>query len=245
MEGESSMKTKRILIVEDNGIAAMEIESILKSMSSTAVFIASNYARALDLYKSKQPNMLLLDIDLQEEKDGIDIAKQIRKTDDLPIIYLTADHDENTIQRAALTMPSSYLNKPFSKEQLQAAVTLAWSIYQNLAPVQCELTALSAYHSFDHHTENLYEGNSAVHLSPNEKHLIKIFCQSKKQLLDTASLNNLIWMGDTPLSESALRTLIYRLNKKLKHKLFEYIPPTGYRIVPYPTSTDETAASSL
>lgn len=244
MEGERSMKIKCILIVEDNGISAMEIESILKSMGSTTVLIASNYARAIDLYKSKQPDMLLLDIDLQEEKDGIDIAKQIRKTDDLPIIYLTADHDENTIQRAALTMPSSYLNKPFSKEQLQAAVTLAWSIYQNLAPVQCELTALSAYHSFDRTTENLYEGNSVVHLSPNEKHLVKIFCQSKKQLLDTASLINLIWMGDAPLSENALRTLIYRLNKKLKHKLFEYIPPIGYRIVPYPTPLSDAKTLS-
>ena len=233
MGGEIKV-TKRILIVEDNGMAAIEIKEILKTMGNTDIHMASNYARAIELYKSKKPNMLLLDIDLQEEKDGIDIAKHIRKTDDIPIIYLTSDTDEETIGRASLTKPSNYLNKPFSQENLKTAITLAWSMYHNHTLSQCELSPLSSYHSFDHSTENLYECDTPIHLSPNEKNLIKIFCQSKKQLLDTASLSNLIWMGETPDSDNALRTLIYRLHHKLKYKLLEYISPLGYRVIQHP-----------
>lgn len=59
---------------------------------------------------------------------------------------------------------------------------------------------------------------------------MKIFCETKKEFIDTESLENLVWMGDAPVSESALRTLIYRLNKKLRHKLIEHVPSLGYRI---------------
>jgi len=240
MEGEKSM-TKRILIVEDNAMSALEIQDILKKMGNNDIYIASNYARSIELYKSKKPNMLLLDIDLQDEKDGINIAKQIRKTDDIPIIYLTADTDEETIKRASLTKPSNYLNKPFSQESLKTAITLAWSMYHHHTLSACEFSHLSSYHSYDYCTENLYECDTPIHLSPNEKNLIKIFCQSKKQLLDTASLSNLIWMGETPDSDNALRTLIYRLHHKLKYKLLEYVPPIGYRVIQYsmPPSDEE------
>ena len=223
--------TKHILIVEDNGMVAIEVQDVLKAMGIIDIYMASNYTRAIELYKSKKPNMLLLDIDLQEEKDGIDIAKQIRKTDDIPIIYLTADADEGTIERASLTKPSSYLTKPFSQEGLKTAITLAWSMYHNHTLSYNDLCHLSSHHSYDYITGNLYELDSAIHLSPKEKALIEIFCQYKKQILTTTSLVNLIWMGDTPTSDNVLRTLIYRLHKKLKHSFLEYLSPTGYRVI--------------
>lgn len=231
---------KRILIVEDNAMSALELQDMLKNMdNNTDIYIASNYARAMELYKSKKPNMLLLDIDLQEEKNGIDIAKQVRKTDDIPIIYLTADPDEKTIARASLTKPSNYLNKPFLPKNLKTAITLAWSIYHNHTLSQNELISLSSYHSYDYSTKNLYECNTPIHLSPTKKRLVEIFCQSKKQIIDTTSLTNLIWMGETPVAENALRNIIYQLNCQLQYKLLEHVSPFGYRVITYPTSPSD------
>ncbi len=227
--------TKRILIVEDNAMSAFEIRDMLKLMGNIEIYIASNYARAIELYKSKNPDMLLLDIDLQEEKDGIDLARHVRKTDDIPIIYFTADNDESTILRASLTKPSNYLNKPFSQKNLKAAITLAWSMYYNHTLSQNKLVSLSSYHSYDYDTNNLYECNTPIHLSPTTKRLVEIFCQSKKQIIDTASLNNLIWMGEIPTADNALRNIIYQLNRKLKYKLLEHVSPAGYRVISYPT----------
>ena len=236
------MTIKRILVVEDNGMTAMVIQKILKQMEFTDVLLASNYTRAIELYKSQKPHILLLDIDLEAEKDGIDIAREVRKLDDIPIIYLTADHDPQTIQRAALTLPNSYLSKPFSKEQIKAAITLAWSIYSNQVGTRHALCPLSLHHSFDPVTKNLYEDAVAIHLTSLEKRLIDIFCHTKQTLLDTQLLIQLIWMGDEPASENVLRNLIYRLNKKLKYDLLEYVRPVGYHIIQdsMPPSDEET-----
>ena len=222
--------SKSILIVEDNGVTAIDLKDMLKAMGYGTIYVATNYTKAIQIYKSHKPDMILLDINLQEQKDGIGIARYIRKTDDIPIIYLTADTDEETIQRAALTKPSNYLNKPFTFEELKTAVTLAWYIYQNHTLSQSDLRQLTAQHSYDYTTGNLYEADRPIHLTPNEKVLIEIYCRHKKQILSPASLSNLIWMGDTPISDNSLRTLIYRLHKKLKHNLFEHISPAGYRI---------------
>ena len=238
------MTIKRILVVEDNGMTAMVIQKILKQMEFTDVLLASNYTRAIELYKSQKPHIVLLDIDLEAEKDGIDIAREVRKHDDIPIIYLTADHDPQTIQRAALTLPGSYLSKPFSKEQLKAALTLVWSIYCNQTDTCNTLYPLSLYHSYDQATGNLYEDGVPIHLTSKEKQLVNIFCHTKKTFLDTQSLSQLVWMGDEPASENALRNLIYRLHKKLTYNLFEYVAPEGYHIIQYPMllSDEETPA---
>ena len=226
--------SKAILIVEDNAFAIVALEEMLTTLGYTTIYHATNYSKAIKLYKKHTPDMVLLDIDLGEDKNGIDIAIYIRKTSNIPIIYLTADTDEETIHRASLTLPSNYINKPFTCKEIKTAMTLAWCTHKNHVS-HVELLQLSAYYQYDYVTENLYEEGRAIHLTPNEKLLIEVFCKHKKQTISASSLINLIWMGDAHYAESTLRTLFYRLNKKLKHTLFETIPYVGYRLYQEPT----------
>ncbi len=73
-----------------------------------------------------------MDINLKNSKDGIETAKEIQKIENIPIIYLTAYSDENTIERAIKTNPISYLLKPFKREELKSTILLGlYKIYES------------------------------------------------------------------------------------------------------------------
>jgi len=222
---------KNILIIEDNPIAAMDIQDMIEKMGYFATGIATNYAKAIKSYKAHKPNLILLDIDLREEKNGIDVARHIRKTDDLPIIYLTADDDPVTIYESALTKPSNYLTKPFTFDTLQTAITLAFSIYEQYTLEYTHIQKLTSHYDYDFVTKNLFYQNTPIHLTPHQQSLVETFLQHKEEAISSESLSNLVWMGDTPTSENALRTLIYRFNKKLPSKLIESTSFSRYRLI--------------
>jgi DNA-binding LytR/AlgR family response regulator len=77
------------------------------------------------LFKTTQPDILLMDIDLGEAETGIDLVRQLNEEADVPVIYLTSFKDEVIFQEAKETLPEAYLNKPYTRESLQAAIELA------------------------------------------------------------------------------------------------------------------------
>jgi len=220
-----------VLVVEDNGIAAMEIKEMLVQMGYHTVYNAGTYEKAIRLYKAHHPILVLLDIHLSDEKDGIDVARYIRQSDNTPIIYLTSYHDEETIQRASLTKPSNYLNKPFVYEHLQTAIALALCMYRNTSLGSLAPQQITTDYSYDHVTGNLFFKKDPVHLTNKERRLIEFFCEHPGECISSSVITNYIWMGDAPLSSNALSTLIYRLNKKLPQRLIESTTLGEYRLV--------------
>ncbi len=119
----------KIGVVEDEMIIAATIVNTLKKLNYAVANPASSYAAALEMIEKEQPHLLLLDINLGGQKDGIDVAEYARAHYHLPIIFLTANSDIATVQRAKTVKPNAYLLKPFTKDDLFASIEIAISNY--------------------------------------------------------------------------------------------------------------------
>jgi len=117
-------ESKRVLVVEDETIVALEIQERLMGFGYTAV-ISSNGEEAIKKAGEFHPDIVLMDIMLKGDIDGIEAAGRIRKSMDIPIVYLTAYSDKATIERAKITQPFGYLIKPFQARELNVSLDMA------------------------------------------------------------------------------------------------------------------------
>ena len=113
----------RIQIVDDEVIVAKDLQRILLEAGYNISGIAHDYKKAADNFKAKIPDLLICDINLGNGLTGIDLVGEIRKVKHIPIIFLTAYSDEDTVNAALKTSPEAYLTKPFTREQLLISVS--------------------------------------------------------------------------------------------------------------------------
>jgi two-component system response regulator LytT len=112
----------RILIVEDDSIIAEDLAGYMEDFGYQAMQTASNAEEALKLLKHELPDLILLDVGLEGEIDGIQLAQLIQEKYDLPFIFLTAYHDDKTIERIKSTRPAGYLVKPIDERSLKTSI---------------------------------------------------------------------------------------------------------------------------
>jgi len=119
------MPSFKILVVEDESIVAMDIKHRLESMGYIVPAITSSGEEAVEKAAETIPDLVLMDIVLKGEMDGIDAAQQIKDSFDIPVVYLTAYSDERTLKRAKITGPFGYIIKPFEDRELHSAIEVA------------------------------------------------------------------------------------------------------------------------
>jgi PAS domain S-box-containing protein len=124
MDGVDDLKSK-ILIVEDESIEALSFEQSLKSFDYEVVGIASSGEDALEKVAELKPDLVLMDIVLKGEMDGIEVASKINEKFDIPVVYLTAHPENSTLERAKLTLPYGYIIKPANRTDLKNTIGLA------------------------------------------------------------------------------------------------------------------------
>lgn len=125
----SSPVRARILIVEDESVVVDDLEEVLEELGYDVVGTAASGAEAIHHSRTYCPDLILMDIRLQGELDGIEAARQIQQQQFIPIVYLTSHTDEATLQRAKLSAPFGYLTKPFRERELH--MTLQVSLYRH------------------------------------------------------------------------------------------------------------------
>lgn len=114
----------KILISEDEVIIAEDLAACLEDLGYQTCAIDSG-ENTLEMIRSMQPDLVLLDVNLKGEADGIEIGSRIREEFDIPFIYLTAYADKATLDRAKKTEPDGFLAKPFDEKNLRSAIELA------------------------------------------------------------------------------------------------------------------------
>jgi len=125
----------RVLIVEDEVIVARAIASQLKQLGYIVTGTASSGHVAINKASETEPDIVLMDIILKGDMDGIVAANHIRENLDIPVIFLTAYSDNNTLERAKITQPFGYIVKPFTIKDLQIAIEIALLKHQ----LECDL----------------------------------------------------------------------------------------------------------
>jgi PAS domain S-box-containing protein len=114
-----------ILIVEDDKSVALLINATLKSLQYNVIGIVDNGNDALEIIGKQKPALVLMDIMILGDKDGIETAQLIKDLFDVPVVYLTALSNDKSLQRAKATEPYGYLVKPFEKKDLKSTIEIA------------------------------------------------------------------------------------------------------------------------
>lgn len=114
-----------IMIVEDEAIVAMDLSSQLQEMGYQICGTADNGEDAIAMARQHKPQLVLMDIVIKGDMDGVDSARHISRGLHIPVIFLTAYSDTNTVDRATKAAPYGYLTKPFEPKELRAAIEVA------------------------------------------------------------------------------------------------------------------------
>ncbi|KAB1065521.1 LytR/AlgR family response regulator transcription factor [Salibacter halophilus] len=121
------MQNVRLLIVEDDLLQSEKIENMAEDLGYEVVQVINNASEAINVINAVQPDVLVMDINLDDELDGIEIVKKAKPETDFALIYVTSLADYQTLERSQATDPDSYLIKPVSEPQFKSAVELAVS----------------------------------------------------------------------------------------------------------------------
>lgn len=127
----------KIMIVEDEGIVAMDLAMRLRNEGYEVTGMASDSDEAMTLFSSSQPDLVLMDININGSKDGIETAKQIKRMQEVPVIFLTAFSQSEYVNRAKEVNPAGYLVKPFNTESLFTSIQIAihnFALVKNAIP---------------------------------------------------------------------------------------------------------------
>jgi CheY-like chemotaxis protein len=116
------MVDSKILIVEDDFIVAIDLKIHLEKMGYHVLDITDNGNDALKKTRETNPDLILMDIHLKGNIDGIDTAQKINNLYHVPVIYVTGYNDKNTIKRANITEPFGYIVKPFEDKEIQTLI---------------------------------------------------------------------------------------------------------------------------
>lgn len=119
------MAKANILVVEDETIVAKYIQKWLRSLGYSVPAVVSSGEEAIEKTEEIHPDLVLMDIVLKGNMDGIETARRIRARLNIPIIFLTAYADENTLERAKVTEPFGYIIKPFEERELHSTIEMA------------------------------------------------------------------------------------------------------------------------
>jgi two-component system, response regulator PdtaR len=248
------MKTK-ILIVEDESIIALNIKEILTNFGYEISGIAPNGERALLLASTKSPDLVLMDITLQNREDGIDVAEEIVKICSVPIIFLTANDKNKTIDRAINIKPYGYILKPFKEIELKTAIEIALKTFaenqkltSKIIEIKSENVSLQSKinideqkkqrfiklsHGYIYDNENflLLINGETFELNDKENKLLKLLIKNIGRIVPVEQIEDFVWDGEL-VGEGALRSLMFRIRQKLPKDFIACHSKIGYKILP-------------
>lgn len=132
MPQKASQKSRKVLIVEDDNLQQIMLERIITQMGHTVIGSSSKGGQAIEsALRIGAVDLILMDINLADDVDGIDAAREISKHRDVKLVFITSSEDPNHLKRAKETEYVAYLKKPLSKKALETAFHKAFPLTNN------------------------------------------------------------------------------------------------------------------
>ena len=210
------MSVLKIGIVEDELVIARTILSTLNELGYSHCGPAINYTEAMEMLDNNKPDLLLLDIQLSGKKDGIDLAQKINELYQIPFIFLTANSDAETIDRAKKVKPHAYIVKPFTKEELFAAIEIAFSNFTgNRSNAKSEHAASYRIKDYmfvrDGYVFRKIFFNELLYLESDANYVI-LHLKSQKKVMVRSTLNDFIEQTDQKIFIRVHRSYSVNIN---------------------------------
>ena len=202
-----------ILLAEDEPALGQIIKESLETRNFN-VLLCDNGEKALQVYKSDQPEILVLDV-MMPKKDGFTLAKEIRTMDDsIPIIFLTAKSQTQDVVEGFTIGGNDYLKKPFSMEEL--IVRIHNLLNRTKLQKNTEIISIGSF-TFNFPKQTLqFENEQQELLTHREAHLLFHLIKNKNEVLDRTLILNKLWGNDDFFSARSMDVFISKLRKKLK-----------------------------
>ena len=150
------MSDYKVLIVEDELLVAADIEESLEILGYKVIGSVASGEAAIKKVNEQLPDIILMDIMLKGNMTGIDAANAIRQKHDVPIVYLTANADIATIEKAKVSLPYGYIIKPFTEKDLQTNIEIARFKFNNDIKVKMESDQYNRFFSNQTATEQTH-----------------------------------------------------------------------------------------
>lgn len=152
----------KIVVVEDEGLIAADLESRLKAAGYAVPGTADSGSKALKLVRETSPDLVLMDIRIKGDVDGIQVAEQLRQEFDLPVIYLTAYEDRGTLERAGQTQAFGYIKKPIASSSLQGSIEMALAKHRHERDLRAQRDWLAASFAAVPHAVLVTDGSGRI-----------------------------------------------------------------------------------
>ncbi|MFB9841465.1 LytR/AlgR family response regulator transcription factor [Mucilaginibacter ginsenosidivorans] len=210
------MSVLKIGIVEDELVIGRTILNTLNELGYDHCGPAISYTEAMEMLEHEKPDLLLLDIQLSGKKDGIDIAEKLNQLYRIPFIFLTANSDGDTIDRAKRVKPHAYIVKPFSREELYAAIEIAFSNFtggRNApgAKPQAIRPAKDFMFVRDGYVFKKIFFNDLLYLG-SEANYVTLHLKSQKKVMVRSTLNDFVVQLDTQMFMRIHRSYSVNIN---------------------------------
>lgn len=203
MTEKAESSQKRILVVEDETIVSLDLQNSLKILGYKVVGAASNGPEAIAKAESTRPDLVLMDIILKGDMDGVQAAEAIHARLNVPVIFLTACADEATLHRAKVTEPFGYMIKPFEERELHSHIEIA--LYKHRIEKQLRESEERYFLATQGSNDGLWDWNIAdqkIYFSPRWKSMLGY----SDSMVDTSPTDwlNKIHPSDRPQVEKCI-----------------------------------------
>lgn len=245
------MNKEKILIVEDDEVTAMHLKMTLQKLGYDVLPVAENTIQARNKIKIYEPDAILLDISLQENTDGIDLASYIRNKHSIPFIYLTSHAENEVLDEAKVTEPYGYIVKPFDPKSLHSTIQMALYKFKEERKLKENIDALKidkehlekllytkkisdqplvpfahSYHLDISSCETFYK-NEKIKLTKKENAFIRLLVAQLGLVVSFSQAMEYVW-EDEGATENSVRTLVWRLRSKLPTDIIKNASGMGY-----------------
>lgn len=228
-----------IVIVEDEMMAQRYLKDILFNFGIENVKAFTNGVAALEWLDAENCDMLLADINLKGSMDGIQMAKKVLEKFDIPIIFITAYSDKETLDEALSLSPFGYIVKPFSQADIELQVQVAYQKFlqykteSNKNSNSCDrnekMIVVNDEIEFSLVNNMIYKNGKQVYMPHKQNELVSILCKNLNSIVSYEQLEYEIW-GEDNHADSALRTLIYSIRNLLPEVQIISHSKVGYSI---------------
>ena len=219
----------KILIVEDEVIAASYLKQIVTQSGYDVVGTVGTGKGAIELTKSKKPDLILMDIMLKDNISGVDAAVNICYSNPkVMIVFLTAYTELSMIETAKEANTVGYFVKPYNKEEIIANLHIIASKHTPSPCVNDDNIVLAKEYKFNTKLKQLFLHTQEITLTEKELDLIALLCKNKHCVLSFEEIMEEIWDKETP--HQTLRSLIYRIRQKTHLEFITSVSKRGYKI---------------
>ncbi|SFV69703.1 Chemotaxis regulator-transmits chemoreceptor signals to flagelllar motor components CheY [hydrothermal vent metagenome] len=247
------MEKTRIVIVEDDEITSLNLNMSLQKQGYSVVGVCDNAQEAKHKISASNPDLVIVDISLDKSNDGIELARIIKEKYNLPFIYLTSYSDDDIISQAKRTEPYGYILKPFEPNSLHATIQMALFkfsqenkykddsnsqkvdnfnleklLYAKRASDKLIVNFAQEYHLDIHLCETYYQGVK-IKLTKKENAFLRLLVAQLGNVVSFEQAMNYVWK-ESGATENSVRTLVWRLRKKLRTDIIKSSSGIGYFI---------------